>query len=131
MLTMVLMMFVIFHICYLTTYKYIALRADCNSAAVSANITVSSAYSNKYNLKYTSISSLSNKHLTVVDEFQCPGTIFSRKGNFGRNKARLVQPARKAMFYVLRKARNLSLPIDILLQLFDAMVAPILYITKI
>jgi hypothetical protein len=42
-------------------YKYIALRADCNSAAVSANITVSSAYSNKYNLKYTSISSLSNK----------------------------------------------------------------------
>jgi hypothetical protein len=37
-------------------YKYIALRADCNSAAVSANITVSSAYSNKYNLKYTSIS---------------------------------------------------------------------------
>jgi hypothetical protein len=33
-------------------YKYIAIRADCNSAAVSANITVSSAYSNKYNLKY-------------------------------------------------------------------------------
>jgi hypothetical protein len=32
-------------------YKYIALRADCNSAAVSENITVSSAYSNKYNLK--------------------------------------------------------------------------------
>jgi hypothetical protein len=51
------------------------------------------------------------------------GTIFSRKGNFGRNKARLVQQARKAMFYVLRKARKLSLPIDILLQLFDAMVA--------
>ena len=51
---------------------------------------------------------------------------FSRKGNFGRNKARLVQQARKAMFYVLRKARKLSLPIDILLQLFDVMVAPIL-----
>jgi hypothetical protein len=30
------------------------------------------------------------------------------------------------MFYVLRKARKLSLPIDILLQLFDVMVAPIL-----
>ena len=55
------------------------------------------------------------------------GTIFSRKGNFGRNKARLVQQARKAMFYVLRKARKLSLPIDILLQLFDAMVASILF----
>ena len=31
------------------------------------------------------------------------------------------------MFYELRKARNLSLPIDILLQLFDAMVASILF----
>jgi hypothetical protein len=30
------------------------------------------------------------------------------------------------MFYVLRKARKLSLPIFIVLQLFDAMVAPIL-----
>ena len=30
------------------------------------------------------------------------------------------------MFYVLRKARKLCLPIDVLLQLFDAMVAPIL-----
>jgi hypothetical protein len=32
-------------------YKYIALRADCNSAAVSANITVSSVYVN-CNTKY-------------------------------------------------------------------------------
>ena len=30
------------------------------------------------------------------------------------------------MFYVLRKARKLCLPIDVLLQLYDAMVAPIL-----
>ena len=37
-----------------------------------------------------------------------------------------MQQARKAMFYVLRKARKLYLPIDVLLQLFDAMVAPIL-----
>jgi hypothetical protein len=27
------------------------------------------------------------EHLTVVDEFQCLGTIFSRNGYFGRNKA--------------------------------------------
>jgi hypothetical protein len=39
--------------------------------------------------------------------------MITKKGNFGRNKARLVQQARKAMFYVLRKARKLSLPIDI------------------
>jgi hypothetical protein len=41
-----------------------------------------------------------NERLTVVDEFQYIGTNFSRKGNFDRSKARLVQQARKAMFYV-------------------------------
>ena len=67
-----------------------------------------------------------NERLSVVEDFQYLGIIFSRKGNFHKNKYRLVKQARKAMFYVLRKARKLYLPIDILLQLFDAMVAPIL-----
>ena len=66
------------------------------------------------------------KQLSVVDDFQYLGILFSRKGSFQLNKARLVQQARKAMFYVLRKSRKLCLPIDILLQLFDAMIAPIL-----
>ena len=66
------------------------------------------------------------ERLTVVDNFQYLGIIFSRKGTFNDSKARLLQQARKAMFFVLRKARKLSLPVDILLQLFDAMVAPIL-----
>ena len=64
--------------------------------------------------------------LSVLDEFQYLGTVFSRKGTFHVNTARLVQQARKAMFYVLRKARKLYLPIDILLQLFDGMLVHIL-----
>ena len=67
-----------------------------------------------------------NEQIAVVEDFQYLGTVFSRKGLFQKNKARLAQQARKAMFYVLCKARKLCLPIDILLQLFDAMVAPIL-----
>ncbi|KAK6167229.1 hypothetical protein SNE40_021313 [Patella caerulea] len=67
-----------------------------------------------------------NERLSVIDEFQYLGIVFSRKGTFHVNKSRLVQQARKAMFYVLRKARKLHLPIDILLQLFDAMIALIL-----
>ena len=38
-----------------------AFRADCNSMCYSAEITVSSAYSNKYNFKNTDNSSVSRK----------------------------------------------------------------------
>ena len=67
-----------------------------------------------------------NERLKIVDDFQYLGIIFSTKGTFYKNITKLVQQARKAMFYVLRKARKLCLPIDVLLQLFVAMVAPIL-----
>ena len=67
-----------------------------------------------------------NEKLTIVDEFQYLGILFSRKGNFHKNKAKLVQQARKAMFSLLHKSRKLYLPVDILLQLFDATVVPIL-----
>ena len=67
-----------------------------------------------------------NERLKIVDDFQYLGIIFSRKGTFYKNITKLVQQARKAMFYVLRKARKLCLPIDVLLQLFVAMIAPIL-----
>jgi hypothetical protein len=66
----------------------------------------------------------SNEPLTIVDDFQYLGIIFSRKGSFKACKSRrLLQQARKAMFYVLCKSRKLCLPIDILLQLFDAMIS--------
>ena len=58
-----------------------------------------------------------NEPLTIVDDFQYRGIIFSRKGPFKACKSRLLQQARKAMFYVLCKSRKLCLPIDILLQL--------------
>lgn len=45
-----------------------------------------------------------NERLSVINEFQYLGIVFSRKGTFHVNKARLVQQARKAMFYILRKA---------------------------
>ena len=39
---------------------------------------------------------------------------------------KLVDQARKAMFSVLQKARKLYLPVEMQLNLFDTMVAPIL-----
>ena len=71
---------------------------------------------------------LSDRRIIATAPFPIPWYIFfSRKGTFyKKNKTKLVQQERKAMFYVLRKARKLCLPIDVLLQLVDAMVAPIL-----
>ena len=50
----------------------------------------------------------------------------SSNGRFYKNNKRLYDQARKAMYAVLKKSRNLQLPVDIQLQLFDSMVAPIL-----
>ena len=67
------------------------------------------------------------ENLPIVDSFQYLGIILSKKKcTFNESKDRLLQQARKAMFFVLRKARKLSLPVDILLQFFYAMAAPIL-----
>ena len=62
----------------------------------------------------------------IDDNFVYLGTLFSYNGRFLKNKQRMVDQARKAMFSMLRKFRKLQLPIDLQLQLFDSMVVPIL-----
>ena len=52
--------------------------------------------------------------------------LFTYNGRFLKNSKRLLDQARKAMLSVLRKSKKLFLPVDIQLQLFDSMVAPIL-----
>ena len=64
--------------------------------------------------------------LDIDDSFVYLGTMFSYNGRFHKNNKRLYDQARKAMYAVLRKSRNLQLPVDMQLQLFDSMVAPIL-----
>ena len=54
------------------------------------------------------------------------GFFFSANGKFAKTKSRAIEQGRKAMFSILKKSRKLNLPVDILLQLFDSMVAPIL-----
>ena len=93
-----------------------------NVNASKTNVVIFSKSRNPENLQFT----YNNEKLSSVEEFQYLGTLFSRKGNFHKNKTRLVQQARKAMFSLLRKSRKLNLPVDILLELFDVMVVPIL-----
>ena len=65
-----------------------------------------------------------NQVLDIVDNLVYLGTLFSSNGRFLQNYRRMA--ARKAMFSVLGKSRNLHLPVDLKLQLFDSMVVPIL-----
>ena len=60
----------------------------------------------------------------VVDDFAYLGIMFMSNGSFSKNRVKLLEQGRKAMFSMLRK--SLGLPIDIQLQMFDTMISPIL-----
>ena len=64
--------------------------------------------------------------LEVVEDFKYLGVVFNYNGNFKKNADALLTQGRKAMFSVISKCRKYNLPVDIQLQLFDSMVAPIL-----
>ena len=64
--------------------------------------------------------------LDVVDEYLYLGVMFNYNGKFTKAKNHSCQQASKAMFALLKRCRQLHLPLDIQLQLFDSLVAPIL-----
>lgn len=69
---------------------------------------------------------LNGEVLNIVDDFAYLGIIFMYNGSFKNNQNKLLEQGRKAMYSMLRKCRSLGLPIDLQLQMFDTMVAPIL-----
>lgn len=66
------------------------------------------------------------RELEIVDYYKYLGVVFHRNGSFKQHKEVACEQARKAMYSILRKGRELSLPIDIQLQLFHTNVKPIL-----
>ena len=46
--------------------------------------------------------------------------------SFCKSKSKLVNQGRKALHSILKKSRKLNLPIDLQIELFDTMVAPVL-----
>ena len=67
-----------------------------------------------------------DKVLEIVDFFKYLGVTFQRNGTFKEHIRLISNQARKAMFSLLRKGRELSLSVDIMLQLFHTNVEPIL-----
>ena len=61
----------------------------------------------------------------VVDHYKHLGLNFNFNGKFTVAKEELYEKGNRAMFSLLHKSRQLQLPIDIQLQLFDVLVKPV------
>lgn len=67
-----------------------------------------------------------NEIIENVKEFKYLGIVFSRSGSFRKAKTHLCEQAQKAMYGVIRKIRQLNLPVECQLDLFDKVVMPVL-----
>lgn len=80
----------------------------------------------KRKVKEKPVFTYNGENITVVDDFVYLGVTFTHNASFVKHKHHLLEQARKVMFSILRKIKKLNLPIDMQLQMFDCMVAPIL-----
>ena len=64
--------------------------------------------------------------LEIVDSFKYLGVEFSANGTFTKTKKAAFDKASRAMFSLLQTARRQHLPIDVVMDLFEKMVIPIL-----
>jgi len=69
---------------------------------------------------------IGNTRVDIVDEYKYLGVLFSKTGSFVKTKKILSEQANKAMFSILKKAKTLSLPYDIQIELFEKTVKPVL-----
>lgn len=69
---------------------------------------------------------LNNILLEIVNEYKYLGIFMSRTGSFLKAKKHIASQATNAMYSLLSKVRQLSLPIDIQIDLFNKTVKPIL-----
>ena len=63
--------------------------------------------------------------LDYTDEYSYLGVVFHYNGKFNKARKCMFDKANRAMFGLLSRSRTLNLPIDIQLQLFDVLFAPI------
>ena len=63
--------------------------------------------------------------LDTVDEYNYLGLVFNYNAKFKIAKSYLYQKGCRAMFILLKKARNLAFTLDIMLKLFNVIVKPV------
>jgi hypothetical protein len=67
-----------------------------------------------------------NKELDICESYNYLGILFNFNNNFLNAKKKLVEQAQKALYSVYYKIRNIKIPLDLQLKMFDTLVSPIL-----
>ena len=63
--------------------------------------------------------------IQICKEFKYLGTVFTKSRNFNKAKKHNYDQAKKAMHLLYKRIRNLNLPVDLQLLLFDQTILPI------
>ena len=74
---------------------------------------------------YENIFNFGEHILDTADEYNYLGLVFNYNAKFKIAKSHLYQKGCRAMFSLLKKTRNLSSPLDIMLKLFNVIVKPV------
>ena len=69
---------------------------------------------------------LGEEEVDVAYDYVYLGVTFNYKGTFTKAMEKQINQARKAMFIVLEKARILNLPFDVICELYEKCVIPVL-----
>ena len=64
---------------------------------------------------------LFNQNLQIVDSYSYIGVNFNYNCSFVNHKKKIIDQAQKAMYAMYRKIRNISIPLDLQLRLFDTL----------
>ena len=90
--------------------------------ASKSKIVIFTKCKNQMNYNFT----LNNIALELVKEYKYLGIYFCKNNSFFTTKKYIADQATRAAYSLLAKARNMHLPIELQLELFDKLVKPIL-----
>ena len=65
------------------------------------------------------------KSIEIVDQYKYLGITFNCNGRFRSGQLQLVEQAKRAMYSVIGTSRNLDLPVDIQLEMYNSMVSSV------
>jgi hypothetical protein len=103
-----------------------AFQEYCNiwKLTVNTNKTKGVVYSKK-KYKTNVVFKIYGQAIDLQDSYSYQGVIFNYNGNFCTAPKKLLDQAYKALYALYRKMRNLAIPIDLQLKLFDSLITPI------
>ena len=64
--------------------------------------------------------------LETVTEFKYLGILFSKNNSFFKTRQHIAAQGKKAVYGLLKKVRNMQLPVDMQVELFNKLLKPIL-----